>query len=340
MKKEYFSKNYGKLLDIKKNFFVENKKNLKRALKKNNLYKKNITRKKCKVCLAQIKGYDFESFGIKYKFCERCTHLNGIYEDSKDFANKVYSINQGSLYASNYNYEYKNRVKHIYLPKINFLKRVIKKRINILDVGCGAGHFLKACELKNIEAEGIEANEILCKFSKKFLKKNKLFNVNLNEFENEILKTKKSCVSLIGVLEHLTEPHKVFRAFKKSKAEYLFISVPLASFTIFIEHAFENIFPRRLSGTHTHLFTKKSINFLKNKYNLSIVGEWWFGLDFADLFRSIIVSSKAKENKIYKLKLEEYFYRYIDKLQNILDKNKNCSEVHLIFKKKKQFKSI
>ena len=87
-------------------------------------------------------------------------------------------------------------------------------------------------ELKNIEAEGIEANEILCKFSKKFLKKNKLFNVNLNEFENEILKTKKSCVSLIGVLEHLTEPHKVFRAFKKSKAEYLFISVPLASFTI------------------------------------------------------------------------------------------------------------
>ena len=150
-----------------------------------------------------------------------------------------------------------------------------------------------------------------------------------------ILNTDKSCISLIGVLEHLTDPHSVFESFKKSKAKYLFISVPLASFTIFIEHAFKDIFPRHLSGTHTHLFTEKSINFLKKKYNLITIGEWWFGLDFPDLFRSILVSSKSKNNRNFTNKLEKYFYRYLDEFQNILDRNKNCSEVHLIFKKKR-----
>ncbi len=334
-KRIFFSKSYGKLLKIKNNFFIENKSNLRRALKKNRLYRLNKLRKKCKICSTKISGYDFESFGIKYKFCKKCTHLNGIYEDSKKFANKVYNINQGSLYALNYNYEYINRVKHIYLPKINFLKKIVKKKLTILDVGCGAGHFLKACEIKKISAEGIEANTKLCNLSKKFLKKNKLSNVDLDYFEDKILNTNKSCVSLIGVLEHLTEPHKVFEAFKKSEAKFLFISVPLASFTLFIEHAFKEIFPRHLSGTHTHLFTEKSISYLKKKYNLNIIAEWWFGLDFPDLFRSILVSSKSKKNRIFTDKLEKYFYRHLDEFQNILDRNKICSEVHLIFKKKR-----
>ena len=207
--------------------------------------------------------------------------------------------------------------------------------MTILDVGSGAGHFLKACEQKNIHAEGIEANTKLCKLSQKFLKKNRLLNVDLDYFENKILNTDKECVSLIGVLEHLTEPHKVFEAFKKSEAQFLFISVPLASFTIFIEHAFKEIFPRHLSGTHTHLFTEQSINFLKKKYNLNIIGEWWFGLDFPDLFRSILVTSKSKKKKIFTDKLEKYFYKHLNEFQNILDRNKICSEVHLIFKKKR-----
>ena len=71
-------------MKIKNNFFIENKKNLGRALKKNRLYRLNKLRKKCKICSTKISGYDFESFGIKYKFCKKCTHLNGIYEDSKN----------------------------------------------------------------------------------------------------------------------------------------------------------------------------------------------------------------------------------------------------------------
>ena len=42
----------------------------------------------------------------------------------------------------------------------------------------------------------------------------------------------------------------------------------------------------------------------------------------------------SKKNINFSTNLEKYFYRHIDKFQNILDRNKICSEVHLIFKKR------
>ena len=65
----------------------------------------------------------------------------------------------------------------------------------------------------------------------------------------------------------------------------MMVSVPLFSLTSIIEHISPRVFPRLLSGAHTHLFTKKSLQFL-SKHNLKVKGEWWFGLDFADLFRN------------------------------------------------------
>jgi hypothetical protein len=139
---------------------------------------------------------------------------------------------------------------------------------------------------------------------------------------------------MIGVLEHLTEPNKIMDLFKKSKIKYLYISVPLFSLSTFIENAFPNVFPRQLSADHTHLYTEKSLNYLAKKYNLKIIGEYWFGTDVPDLMRSLINTGNVLNKKIYLKELNKKFSKFVDELQSVLDKNKICSEVHMVFENK------
>ena len=153
------------------------------------------------------------------------------------------------------------------------------------------------------------------------------------DFNNHISDNKENVLSLIGVLEHLQDINSLMVKFLKSKIKYLYISVPIFSLSTFIENVFNKVYPRQLSGGHTHLYTKKSLLFFAQKYNLKIIGEWWFGQDFLDLYRSILLSRKTDDIKKYKYLLDKNLFSVIDKLQNILDKNMICSEAHIIFKK-------
>ena len=75
-------------------------------------------------------------------------------------------------------------------------------------------------------------------------------------------------------------------------------------------------------------------NYFAKKNGLKIVGEWWFGTDIPDLFRSLLVSANFVNKKIYSDEINKIFKNTIDQLQSVLDKNKTCSEIHMIFKKK------
>ena len=57
------------------------------------------------------------------------------------------------------------------------------------------------------------------------------------------------------------------------------------------------------------------------------------GTDIPDLYRSLINSSNYLNKKLYLKELNEKFFCILNDLQNILDKNRICSEVHMIFKK-------
>ena len=67
------------------------------------------------------------------------------------------------------------------------------------------------------------------------------------------------------------------------------------------------------------------------KYRLKIIGEWWFGSDILDLYRSLLVSGNKTNNYNYFLK--KNILKSIDSLQQILDKSHQCNEVHIIAKK-------
>jgi hypothetical protein len=188
--------------------------------------------------------------------------------------------------------------------------------------------------LKKIEGIGYEPNKALVNLGNKKLKKNKLFFLDMQDVEKKILHNNDcQLLSMIGVLEHLTNPNDILNCFSRSKIKYLYISVPIFSLSVFIENSFSKVFPRHLSAAHTHLYTEDSLNFLAKKNNLKIVGEWWFGTDFLDLYRSLINSSSNYNLTLYKKYLDKNFFNIINDLQNVLDKNKTCSEVHILFKK-------
>ena len=327
---EKFSKESLSIREIKEDFFLENKKLLDEAISINKFYISQKKRKYCKNCGEEIKQQDFVSFGVPYSICEKCGHVNGMYEDSEEFVRYLYADDQGDNYKKAYLKNYEQRVKSIYLPKVEFLSEVVGNNFSVRDVGCGGGHFLRACELKGIKAEGIDTSQSLIELGKSKLHTNTLELGDIKSFEDYI-ENSTSVVSMIGVLEHLRTPNKAIEAFKRSEAKYLYISVPLFGLSVFIEHVFPDVFPRHLRGPHTHLYTKESLKYLEKKHDLKIIGEWWFGLDIMDLYRSVCTQTSGSER--FTKSLKPILGDNIDELQHVLDKNKVCSEVHLVFSK-------
>ena len=302
-----FSKSYNSIYKIKKDFFNENQKNYKNIQKINKKYLKQPIRKNCKICNSNLPKKIFFQHLIDYSICKKCGHLNGLNQDTNKFTDWLYNQDTGKNYSYTYTRNFSKRFKEIYIPKAKFLKSILKKNINLIDLGSGGGHFLKALETEKIKGVGFETNEILINLAKKKLKKNKIFKFEINKFKNSINDKQFNVLSMIAVLEHLNDPHEIMNLFLKSKLKYLYISIPLFSLSALIENSFKNIFPRHLGGAHTHLFTSNSINYFKKKYNLRSVGEWWFGTDFPDLFRSLQVSSNSYDKKTY----SKFLYKYL-----------------------------
>jgi hypothetical protein len=109
------------------------------------------------------------------------------------------------------------------------------------------------------------------------------------DFYERISKSDATILAAIGVIEHLRDPHLLFDAFRKSGIEYLFFSVPMMSLSVMLENCFTSIFPRQLSGAHTHLFTEQSLKWMYLNRHLEPLAEWRFGIDIMDLYRTINV---------------------------------------------------
>jgi len=274
--------------------------------------------------------------GVPYCICLKCGHFNGLHEDTIEFSNFLYFDEDGKGYATNYKENYSARVVDIYKPKVEFLIECLKlienvDVLNVTDIGCGGGHFVKALEDIKISAVGYDTNKQLISLGNKNLTLNNLEYIAIHDINKYILNSDSQVLSLVGVLEHLIEPNKALDAFNKSKSKYLYLQVPLFSFSALLESIHPNVFPRQLNAGHTHLYTQKSINYLCSKYNLSIIGEWWFGTDMVDLFRHLQVMGNSESSKEI---TQALFGEMIDDLQSTFDKKKLCSGVNMILKKR------
>jgi len=333
-----FSKSSANLITLKQDFFSSNTKLLDEIKSVNNKYIQQPLRSRCKTCDNSLNPPDFFSFGVPYTICQHCGHLNGCHDDTSDFAEYLYLENKGDNYKSNYLNNYDKRVTEIYLPKVTFLKETLAEvkfgsDINVLDLGCGGGHFVKACELLEIQATGYDPSDALISIGRETLTQNSINTCSIQEFDKIILNTPANVISMIGVLEHLQHPNNALTAFNKSQAKYLYLALPMFSFSALLEHISPNVFPRLLAAGHTHIYTLESLNYLFDKFKLKVIGEWWFGTDMVDLLRNLIVQSQpnASENTINAI--NTLFGQHIDELQSVLDRKRASSEVHIILEK-------
>lgn len=332
-----FSKENKAIIKLKKEMFDNNDSLLNNVKSINNFYSSQYARKNCKTCCTEIGPESFSSFGVSYSVCEKCGHLNGGYEDTEEFVQFLYKEAGGKNYKDNYMRNYDSRVDQVYIPKCDFLVDVLANEnfndeINVLDVGCGGGHFVRACETRGIAAKGYDPSRSLIDLGMTKLTTNTIKLCALSDFENLIEQSSSTIVSMIGVLEHLRDPRAAISAFLRSSSDFLYVSVPLYSFSTLLEHISPNVFPRQLSAGHTHLYTEQSLTYLANEYDLKIIGEWWFGTDITDLYRTVLTQSQSN-TACFEKEIERLLGDYIDDLQKVLDKNKVCSEVHMIFRK-------
>lgn len=337
-------KKYSKPSDFyfstKNDFFDNNNKLLSLSLERNKIYTSQPIRKKCKICSFSLStDIDFNNHGVAYKFCKNCNHLNGNHEDTEDFVRELYISDGGDNYNINdyIDDNFSKRCDDIYVPKIQFLKSSlnVSDELSILDVGCGAGHFVYSSLINNIDAVGVDVSEKLVKYGNyqidNLLSKKPLKFYDENNFYKTIIKTSADVISAIGVIEHLRKPELFFDAFKKSQAKYLYYSVPMFSLSAIIENCIKELFPRHLSGGHTHLFTEDSLKKMNEIIGIHSIAEWRFGVDIFDLYRGISLLLKKNDTSKKLLDLfESNYLKSIDRMQNSLDENHFCSEIHII----------
>lgn len=341
-----YGKSSAEVIAQKNSFFEENAKHLAVEKKIAKVYAEQPLRTRCKNCDAILPdGFDFIEVDTEYIFCDVCGHLNGRHEDSDAFCDYVYNGDAGESYGLNYSVadrkSYQRRIKTIYLPKAKFLLDVLTedaqevKKLRYMDFGAGSGYLVSALKMLNVDVKGLEISASQVDFANSMMQEELLEAFSPQETQNKIENTRREVFSMIGVLEHLQEPRAALQAIRENKAiKYIYISVPLFSFSVFFEKLSPEIFSRQLSGGHNHLYTEESLHYMFHEFDFEVVGEWWFGSDMMDVFRHVeVMMQKSSSSDKVRAVWQKSFGKVIDEMQLVLDERHLSSEVHMVLKK-------
>lgn len=338
-----YGKPLGDLIGIKSDFFEHNDKNLAMADDMADALLAQPLRTECKMCHTPFDGEIlYKSHKMGYYLCKKCGHLSSEHADTDAFADKVYIQDN---YAGNYSAQdkenYEKRLDMIYIPKAQFLVDCLKKDgidvgdIRLLDDGAGSGYFVRAMLKLGADAEGIEISPAQVRFANDMAGRDILTQIDAAHITQAIKDTDRSVISAIGVLEHIIMLDETLQAIADNKnIKYLYLSVPMFSFSAMFEASHQSCYNRHVGGTHTHLFSDKSLQFMADRMGFEIADTWKFGSDIMDLYRFICVCLEQNGNPGAKEIFSQQFLPLIDKLQLVVDESEFASEVHMLLKRK------
>lgn len=335
-----YGKPLGNLMQFKSDFFEKNEAMLKMADDMGDVLRKQPKRENCKMCGNKLGKPLFTSHNIGYILCPVCGHVSSEYEDTDEFANKVYIEDD---YLKNYSESdkeaYRKRLETIYIPKAKYLKECLQKEaveeIKLLDTGAGSGYFVQAAKEIGMQAEGIEISEAQVNFANAMAGSDILKAVGSEHISDYIRNADVNVLSAIGVFEHIITLEDTMKAISGNpKIQYIYLSVPMFSFSCAFEASHQSCYNRHTGGTHTHLFSQKSLQYMADKMGFDVAYQWKFGSDAMDLYRMICVSLEQNGNPEFKDYFAEKFVPLLDDIQLLFDKSDFASEVHMVMKRK------
>jgi len=269
----------------------------------------------CPVCGNEETKQWIVKWGGRYDLCDSCDHiflknrlkkeiLNGLYRNS--IANEMdMKVNE-----NDFNMNYWKKVHSKYLEIIRVLLNKNPSEISLLDIGCGAGGFVREAHRDEFNVSAVDIYDgVIEKIAPIIGEKNVAFISSIEELD---VKNKYDVITLWGVLEHLPDSNVVFDIIKKACTKdglFLFLIPQLKSraFKILGVNT-PTLNPRQhinfYSDNSIELVAKKhGFNFIDSFDELPIIDLMWDFIDCED--EEIVIDIINKRESYYRI----YIYR-------------------------------
>jgi len=264
----------------------------------------------CSVCGSVCSKQLFVKSGFLYVECERCSH---VYVKNRLRENKILEDYEESKYEKmthkiEESAEIKEYTLRLYEKYISLLSDMHYKSGRLIDVGCGAGNFLKYCQkFTDFELSALELNVDMHTSLVEVVGEDRLYT---DKIEDVNFKLKSyNVITLWGVLEHLVDPLSVL---KKCVHIMKDDGIMLALIPNIYSRAYKILgvnTPTLNPKTHLQMFTKESFEHMCGDAGIEIV-QLFCELPVIDLMYEYISYNDYLVEDIVENE-ESYYYVYL-----------------------------
>jgi SAM-dependent methyltransferase len=210
---------------------------------------------KCPICEAnaipKFQAGDHQMFK-----CTSC-YLSFVSPTPSDkFLNNFYSnFHKRSSEGGKYD-DWENRVNLDFKKKIDKLKTLLNNQSQILDVGCGKGYFVKACNKYGLRAEGIDLSDTAIEYAKNTLGIDAICG---RIEEHPELEAKYDAITFWATIEHVPDPIQTLMTIKKAlkPGGYLFLDTGIGN--DWLDKLLPGVNQWYDPPQHLYVFSKKSL---------------------------------------------------------------------------------